>query len=183
MSEQELLNLVRQKDNEALISLCEQYQPLILGVQKRYQLRYYDFDDWRQEAMLVCYETALVYDEKKLMSFGSFFKLRLYNHARSLLRYQLAARRAQDAKAASYEAAVAAGLPEPMSQDAIGEQPWQEAYQACWGHLSERERAALLVQIGRLSKEEAKSRTACTETQLQQAQQRCKRKLRAELLD
>lgn len=183
MSENELLKLVREKDNLALENLCRHYMPLIIGVKKRYWLHDYDFDDWQQEAMLICYESALIYDEDKLMSFGSFFKMRLYNHARSLLRYQMAARRAQDALASSYEAAVDAGLPEPASQDVIGEQPWQEAYEACWVHLSERERVALLVQIGRLSEAEAKQRTACTDTQLQQAQQRCKRKLRAELLD
>lgn len=183
MSENELLKLVREKDNLALETLCRHYMPLIIGVKKRYWLHDYDFDDWRQEAMLICYESALIYDKDKLMSFGSFFKMRLYNHARSLLRYQMAARRAQDALASSYEAAVDAGLPEPASQDVIGEQPWQEAYEACWVHLSERERVALLVQIGRLSEAEAKQRTACTDTQLQQAQQRCKRKLRAELLD
>lgn len=183
MSEHELLNLVRQKDSAALATLCQRYLPLIIAVKKRYWLHDYDEDDWRQEAMLVCYETALIYDEEKLMTFGGFFKMRLYNHARSLLRYQMAARRAQDATAASYEAAVDAGLPEPASQDAIGEQPWAEAYESCWACLSDRERVALLVQIGRLSEEEGRDQASCSHAQLQQARQRCKRKLRAELLD
>ena len=99
-----LVRKVKENDDIALLLLFERYKPMITAVTKRYFIRCLDENDWNQEALIVCYESAGLLDFERGTTFGSFFKLRLQNKAKNLLRFELAKRRALYANAISYEA-------------------------------------------------------------------------------
>ena len=99
-----LIQRVKENDDLALLLLFERYKPMITAVTKRYFIRNLDENDWNQEALIVCYESAGLYDFERGTTFGTFFRLRLQNRAKNLLRFELAKRRALYASAISYEA-------------------------------------------------------------------------------
>lgn len=177
LSELELVMLVQHKDGAALKELCVRYAPLIMKIKRHYYLRNFDDDDWDQEAMLVCYETACLFDPEKNPRFSSFYKLRLTNHARSLLRYEYAQRRAPYAQAVSYESAPAAGL---VQEESIEPVEWTDLpadYYEYLMRLSPRELTAL-----RLYLQLPAQAVIYNDEQLHQARQRCKKKFKASLL-
>ena len=90
--EKKLIKQVKRGDDEALKELFTLYQPLVNKVLKGYYLRHYDQNDWQQEAMIICYEAAMVYSERK-GNFAGLYKTKLTNHARTLVRYHTALRR------------------------------------------------------------------------------------------
>lgn len=176
LSESELIELIKMKDSPALQELCQRYAPLIMSIKRHYYLRNFDDDDWDQEAMLVCYETACLFDPAKNPHFSAFFKLRLTNHARSLLRYEYAKRRAPYARAASYENAIAAGVAQEASYRPAELTYLPASYYDYLAKLSPRELTALQVYLQLPVKT-----AAYNQAQLKQACQRCKKKLKLTL--
>lgn len=177
LSEHELVSLIKQKDGAALKELCQRYAPLIMTIKRHYYLRNFDDNDWDQEAMLVCYETAHLFDPKKNPRFSSFYKMRLTNHARSLLRYEYAQRRAPYAQAASYENALAAGLVQEASYQPAELTSLPARYHDYLVRLSPRELTALQVYLQLPARP-----VVYSEAQLNQACQRCKKKFKSTLL-
>lgn len=177
LSERALLKLVKAKDDAALVELCQRYAPLIMKIKRHYYLREFDDDDWDQEAMLVCYETACLFDAQRNPNFGAFYKMRLTNHARSLLRYEYAQRRAPYAKAASYESALEAGLVHEPSVEPLAWTDLSADYDRYLQKLSPRELTAL-----RLYLHLPAAGQDYSSDQLAQARQRCKKKLKLALL-
>lgn len=92
VKERKLIKKVKAGDDEALEKLFVLYKPLVNSVVKKYYLGHYDRNDWEQEAMIICYEAALVYSSEK-GNFGSLYKTKLSNHARTLIRYNNAFKR------------------------------------------------------------------------------------------
>jgi RNA polymerase sporulation-specific sigma factor len=175
-----LVKKVRNNDSEALKQLCQKYLPMIMVVRGRYYLRDYDFDDWYQEAMLVCYDAVMAWqDDRK--SFGSFFKLCLNNHARTLLRYQEAQRRLAFTHSCSYEAAYEAGaVVEPGSLGDNG-LPLSDSLHDFIIDLSELEFMVLTEYLGQASHEEIKQHLQLSDAALMRAKSRLVRKLKAHL--
>lgn len=68
-----------------------------------YHLQLFDRDDWYQEALLVCYETCLIFNAARGSKFGSFYKLRLQNRIANLIRQQLAFKCRSNVAALSFE--------------------------------------------------------------------------------
>lgn len=78
--EKKMIKQVKKGDDAALEELFALYQPLVNKVLKGYYLRHYDQKDWQQEAMIICYEAAMVYSERK-GNFAGLYKAKLTNHA------------------------------------------------------------------------------------------------------
>ncbi|MCT6891082.1 MAG: hypothetical protein M3Z87_15730, partial [Lactobacillus sp.] len=57
-SEAELIRQIKNGDDEALLDLCFRYKPLINKVKGMYHVRYYDNQDWEQDAMIICHASA-----------------------------------------------------------------------------------------------------------------------------
>ena len=104
LSDYQLIELVKAKDNGALFELTMRYQPVVNNVRSRIYIRHFDVDDWMQEALIICYETCCLFDLKKNRDFGAFFKANFVNHSKNLLRYELAKQREPYSHAVSYEA-------------------------------------------------------------------------------
>lgn len=171
--DEELILLVRSKDSEALKELMKRYQGVAINVQKRFYLRSYDYQDWNQDSLLICYQSCKKYDFEKGGKFGAFFKTNLVNHACSLIRHEMAKRREPYRKALSYELMVDIGkIQEEVS---IGQLiPNNKIFEEYILSLSELEILALLHHLGKLDDKKLKE---LTKSQLQQAKHRCKKKL------
>lgn len=179
-SEQDLIIGVKNKNDDDLRELMHRYMPLVNNVKKRYYIRHYDNDDWDQDAMMICYETCCLFDFSLNKSFGAFYKTKLCNHARSLLRYELAKRREPYRKAISYEVATTNGLINEEGRE-LSITPGKDIYQNYLKNLSKLELVATLFLLGLMTQERACQLAQCSYMQLLQAKGRCKKKLSQEM--
>lgn len=175
-TDKELIYFVKNKNNEALHELLRRYQPIINNVRGKYYIRHFDVDDWNQEAMIVCYETCCMFDLDRRREFGAFFKANFTNHAKNLLRYELAKRRAPYAKAVSYEVVKETGAVNEQGFS-LTEEPLNEIYRQFILGLSKIELLAMLTYLGRITCEEAARRGSCSIEQITRAKGRLKKKL------
>lgn len=182
LSDFELILLIRQKNSEALNELCLRYQPMIRSVIKKYFLRSYDQFDWQQDAMYICYESAILFDESYHVKFGGFFQLRFLQHARSMVRYEMAKKRAPYGNALSLETQV---MPVKEMREKILE---KDTYmisentiniaelESYIENLSRTELIAFRVNLGTIKQADALEALQCTPEQLMSARDRCRRK-------
>lgn len=180
--EQELIGQVQAGNDDALIKLCYFYRPLINSVKQKYFVRFYDSQDWDQDALIVCYQAAMSYEQDK-GKFGSYFKIRLHNHAKSLLRYDMAYRRRAFAQATSLEAAAAKGI-EPLHQETtqLAEIPISEKFTELCAQLSDLEIKTLLIVLGVWHQEEVLQKLQIEQITLVRARSRLMQKMRKTLL-
>ena len=156
VKEKTLIKKVKAGDDEALEKLFVLYKPLVNSVVKKYYLGHYDRNDWEQEAMIVCYEAALVYSSEK-GNFSSLYKTKLSNHARTLIRYNK-------------------GIQEPRrSELAI---PINDTYNEFVKSLSRLELIALMTIIGEMSTEYVINHMKIEAIQLIRARSRTLQKMR-----
>lgn len=101
--EEQLVVRAAHKDGIVLQKLVDRYYPMVKRTQRRYYLRDFDRQDWKQEALITCYEAVVLYTHEK-GRFGSYFKRRFENHIRTLLRFNLAKRRRPYTESLSLEA-------------------------------------------------------------------------------
>ncbi|MGR3741365.1 hypothetical protein [Companilactobacillus sp. DQM5] len=103
----ELVNLVKyQNSSEALKKLFNKFLPITEGIISMYYIRNFDRNDWIQEAYIVCHETCFRFNGEQGSKFGNFYKMRLANHAKSLLRRELALKRKINKEASSFETSI-----------------------------------------------------------------------------
>lgn len=173
--ENELIKQVKKGDDEALKELFELYQPLVNKVLKGYYLRHYDQNDWQQEAMIICYESAMVYSGQK-GNFAGLYKAKLTNHARTLVRYHTALRRKMYNTSVSLDRAKLQSINEPkLSQLAI---PIGVTYNNFVKSLSRLELIALLTILGEMSIEHVINHLNIEAVKLLRARSRIIKKMR-----
>ena len=182
-SEAELISQIKNGEDEALLDLCFRYKPLINKVKSMYHVRYYDNQDWEQDAMIICHASAKSFDLNK-GKFGSYFKTRLINHARSLVRYDNAYRRQALKQSVSLETAKKNNLmPLNKSFVSIPEIPLSENIAILTGRLSTLEANALLVGLGVIKQKDVIEKLKISKLTLSRARSRLTQKMRQTLLD
>lgn len=181
--EADLIARICHEDDDALQELCYYYRPMINAVEKNYFLRHYDHQDWEQDAMIVCYKSAIVYSRKR-GKFGSYFKKRLNNHARTLVRYDLAYRRRAFKESISLEALIENNT-ECIEQPTgcCLEVPISETYTEFLNSLSALETSALLTILGEADQEKIVKRLKIDRMALLRARSRVLQKLRKVLFN
>lgn len=179
----DLILQIKQGDDTALKSLCYLYQPLINKVKRMYHVRYYDSQDWDQDALIICHASALRFDIKR-GKFSSYYKTRLTNHAKSLVRYDTAYRRQALKQSVSLETASKNNLM-PMNQSYIymSEVPLSESFTVLITRLSKLEINALLVGLGITQQEEVLEKLQISNITLARARSRLAQKMRESLLE
>ena len=181
VSEVYLIKQVKEKkDVNALRKLVERYRPLINGAKLNFYIRNFDYDDWEQEALIMCYQSCCTYDESRADNFGAYYRTKFYNHLRSLLRYELAQKRTAFTRSISYENVVQKNLIKEEVEE-LHITPRKDMYRKFIGKLTEKEVIALKIFLGEMTLEEASKKTKYSRYQLLQAKARCKAKLRKEL--
>lgn len=182
-SEAELIRQIKNGEDEALLDLCFRYKPLINKVKAMYHVRYYDNQDWEQDAMIICHASAKSFDLNK-GKFGSYFKTRLINHARSLVRYDNAYRRQALKQSVSLETAKKNNLlPLNKSFVSIPEIPLSENIAILTGKLSNLETNALLIGLGIVKQKDVIEKLKISKLTLSRARSRLAQKMRQTLLD
>lgn len=179
--EAELIKKIQKfADGSALKQLYAIYKPLIITVRSKYYLRLYDEQDWEQEALIVCYESAMEFKEKR-GSFGSYFKKRLNNHAINILRYQLSQRRKPDNESVSWEKLLLAegSVHEPQVLDF--RLPSKMIYDEWLPHLSDLELTALLISLGKIDEKYVKESLNINSATISRAKFRALQKIRKAL--
>ncbi|BDZ30032.1 sigma-70 family RNA polymerase sigma factor [Lactiplantibacillus sp. WILCCON 0030] len=108
MDEQQLIGLAKSGDTDALLRLTKQYVPVANKLQRQYFIRSYDDDDWGQEALIMMHRATQQYDHRQACSFGAFYRLLLNNRVIDLIRRAQAQKRRPDQEILSldYEAAM-----------------------------------------------------------------------------
>ncbi|MBP2058853.1 RNA polymerase sporulation-specific sigma factor [Lactobacillus colini] len=171
MDNLELIQLVKQGDSDALLELARRYAGVIYNVKNRYYIRGYDEEDWRQDALLICYQACCSFDVKK-GKFGAFLKSYLTNHACTLLRHELAKLREPYRRSVSYEKLLSSGsvdeefiMPMSINQAILDE------------YLNSLSHVEIATFIDCISNFKSYSiQAGFTRKQLQQAKHRCRRK-------
>lgn len=175
VKEKDLIRQVKLGDDEALEKLFTLYQPLVNKVLKGYYLRHYDYKDWQQEAMIICYESALVYSNNK-GNFAGLYKTKLTNHARTLVRYHTAKRRCVYNNSISLDSINLQSINEPKcSELAI---PINDTYNNFVKSLSRLELIALLTILGEMSVEYVVNHLNIEAVKLMRARSRTIQKMR-----
>ncbi len=94
---------IKEGDSTSFIELFRKFQPVVFALKRKYFVKSMDHDDWLQEGMIACYQSALTYDELKGLTFGRYFKLNLERRICSILRKENAEKRRIDREAVSFE--------------------------------------------------------------------------------
>lgn len=179
--EEMLIEQVKNDQQGALIQLYALYRPLINSIKQQYYIRYYDEQDWEQEALIVCYQSAIMYQKDK-GKFGSYYKVRLLNHIRSILRYHMAYRRKASSQAISIEKAITQGL-RPIYRPTVmtSEVPLTESLKEAVQRLSKLEIWTLLVILGVYQQEEVIKYLKVNQVTMIRARSRLIKKMRTSL--
>lgn len=108
--------LVKNRDNSLIIyirnhkdrdrqimKLFNCYLPLVKSLYRQYSIAGMEFDDWKQEALIVMLRVVGRYDYQRSSSFGSFYRTGLKNRLYDLLRKQNAKKRVPHQMLTSFE--------------------------------------------------------------------------------
>lgn len=182
--ELELIKKVQKlADGAALKELCKIYEPMINTVKSKYYLRLYDGQDWDQEAMIICYQAAMDFSEKR-GGFGSYFKKRLNNHAIGILRYHLSKKRKTNNESISWERLFFddVGIREPQAATSFNI-PSTILYDEWLSKLSDLELTALLISLGKVDAEYVKKSLNIDMQTINRAKFRALQKIRQTLFE
>ena len=172
-TEEKLINKAKMGDDQALKELFFLYKPLVNSILKKYYLHHYDRDDWEQEALIICYESVVVFSGKK-GSFGSLYKTKLSNHARTLVRYNNELRRQIYNHSVSLDSNLC--IQEPGRSELIT--PVKTIYHEFIESLSRLELIAVLTILGEISVEYVINNLKIEYMQLVRARSRAIQKMR-----
>ena len=146
-------------DSSALVNLVEKYQPMVNNLRSQFFINNYEANDWYQDALLVCYQTCLIFDGNSGSKFGSFFKLRFKNYIVDCIRRDNAHKRRANIGTKPLESVP---LAEQADVGAINDSSRiiiQKQLQEVLVEFSELELLAFQYLIGKLSKEDLQKQT------------------------
>ena len=180
--ELELIEKIKLQDSEALKQLCNIYQPLIRSISNNYFFRIYDYQDWQQEAMIVCYSCAQSFSRER-GSFAGYFRRRLTNHIISLIRKHWSLKSKINNSAASWEYISEFGVGEIECGISELIVPLGDLYTEIVEKLSNLELAALMIVLGQADEERVIMNLNIDKKVMQRAKSRMMNKFRDVLFE
>ena len=103
-SPEQLVALIQQGHPMYFEELFFRFLPLVKKFNKTYYLRFFEQEDFWQEARMVLHKAVQAYAPEKGLQFASFYKLTLKHHIFSLIRKESAVKRKIDKGAVSLDA-------------------------------------------------------------------------------
>lgn len=100
---EEMVAAVHAGEMEYFEPLFERFAPLVKKFNKFYYLKDMEEEDFRQEARIVLHKALEGYDATRGMRFAGYYKLMLQHHIYSLIRKDVAMKRAVDKESLSYD--------------------------------------------------------------------------------
>lgn len=101
--DRELIQKIKAGDELALQELFLKYAPMVNATCKPFITRTIERKDLMQEALLKCYQTAMIFDFEKNDNFGGFYKMNLLNKLRTILRLNFSYKRLANMYTLSFE--------------------------------------------------------------------------------
>lgn len=164
--------------SRSLAKLYTRYRYLILKEASRYiYVGIFDRDDFFQEALIVCYESCLIYDPTYKLSFARFYRLRLQNHFVSIYRKYRTLKRGDGYVHNSYENLVLDETSSLMKLHYFSLAPVDFDLEQFFLNLSWLEIQSMEWIIGSMTYQEFNEKTHLTEDQLRHVLYRCRKKL------
>lgn len=166
------------------------FRPLVGKIQRDYKVRTMDADDYLQEARIVLYRAIELYNSEKGMGFASYYKLLLQNRIYSLIRKETAIKRTVDHRSVSYDSYEEKGgnMEKILYRIRRGEADTpeklfeiKESSHRYVNQLSKLERKVFFYYLDGLDNQKIADLTNKTVTQVQNAYDRCRKKLISEL--
>ena len=176
--EEQLIKEISEGNDESLAELFQMYQPIVRKAKKKYCIYGYDDKDLMQEARITCYESAKIF-QKKRGKFGPYFRIRLHNRLKSLIRFQMAERRWEEQMHASFDELVVENpeeLEHLVCESELLDISMDEIGRKFVPKLSKIELIAFLVFVGKLTDEEAIKKYQINPDQLKSARNRVYKK-------
>ncbi len=102
--DQKLISKIKNDDDLSLIRLFDKYLPLVKSYWQKYFINGMDFDDWKQEAMIVMIRLVKRYRLCSKVNFGMFYRTGLRNRFFDLIRKQNAQKRVPNDSLSSFSA-------------------------------------------------------------------------------
>ncbi|MDO4912627.1 MAG: hypothetical protein Q3960_03620 [Lactobacillus sp.] len=155
MKDQELIKLVQLGDERALLELYDRYRWVICKMQKDYYVSGMEPADWEQEGLLICYQSALEFQEE-LGTWRGYFYTRVSNFAKSQVRKALSVKRQANQRCMSHERLLEKKmLKKSLSNtNEIMAIPSSEVFDDLCGKVNRMELAGLMFFSGKISLEE-----------------------------
>lgn len=180
-----LVELARNGDEVALQVLSDRYKPLILSVHARFSNQQYELTEWVHEAMIILWSVVRKFDTARTRAFGSYYKNALINRRRDYTRRQNAKKRrglypdtSIDAQPTYFADFLTNDVSSSIDQLVAIRQQLIELIKH---DLSKLERAVVMAIISGMTDSQIKQRLSLTTTQMHNATERIKRKVRQEL--
>ncbi|RVU70816.1 MULTISPECIES: sigma factor [Lactobacillus] len=175
----ELIQRIKQGEDEALKTLVKEYRPVIERLKRKYYRRDYDLLDWEQEALIACYIAAVKFKGAR-GRFASFFDRCLNNHFCSLIRPYMTPRRKPYLLAESLDRLIEEEDIRLIheSRRVHPEYFIEEFYDEIFASLTKIEAIALAMLMGITSPEEIYEKWGYNDDQIQHARWRVQYKFR-----
>ena len=104
MAEAVLIDAALNGDSHSFQTLYLRYRPVVYKLQGQYKLKDMASEDWQQEGQYVFFKTISMYEASHGVTLGAFFRVNFRRHVYSLVRAQAAQKRQAQFGAVSLEA-------------------------------------------------------------------------------
>lgn len=188
LTDDEIIDMMRRGDCSHFEVLFQRYLPLVKNMIRDFYVQGFERDDFIQEARIVLNKTVLFFNAKRGHTFGNYFKLNLTNHFNSLVRKDMAKKRRIGKMSESLEGLLENGFSPRYIENYEGGMTFENAIEVkeCIPQyvesLSKFECQVLVCHMHHLEKEEIAAELNCDIIQATNALDRCKRKLKKQLI-
>lgn len=180
----EMIEMIKEGDYSPFEVLFQRYMPVVKSTIKELYIKGFDRDDFIQEARIAFSKTIHFYDGERGLTIGNYFKLNLKNHLFSLIRKDMAQKRRISKVSESWEGLLENGFSPYYTEQYKREMAFEkdlelkECLPDYIKSLSNLECQVLAHHLRRIDKEEIAVELNCSVTQIVNALDRCKRKLK-----
>lgn len=187
LTDEQLLFLIKYGKEDPFEVLMLRYYPLVGKAIQGYYLRGYDQEDFKQEARMIFFHAVHAYDATKGYTFGKFFQLALRNHIYSLIRKDMAQKRKIEKTAASLDGLAEQGVDpygdmgSEMTLSPLDYALLNDQLEDYTDSLSTLERRVFSAYLKQEPVEKIALDMKITESQIKNALDRCKRKMKQHL--
>lgn len=184
LKDEDIILVIKGGDYFPFEVLFQRYVPLVKKVVKEYYVQGFENEDFIQEARIVFNKTILFYDKSRGHTFGNYFKLNLKHHCFSLIRKDMAKKRRSEKISESLDSLLENGFSPNYIKNFSGDLNLQEALEVkesipkYFESLSDFEYEVFLRYLKNVDKEEIATEFKCSVSQVSNALDRCKRKMR-----
>lgn len=180
----EIMDMIKKGDYSSFEVLFQRYLPVVKCTIKDLYIKGFDRDDFFQEARITFSKAIHFYDSERGLTIGNYFKLNLKHHFFTLVRKDMAQKRRISKVSESWENLLENGSSPYYTEQYIREMAFErdlevkECLPEYIESLSEFECQVFFLHLRNADKQDIADELNCNVTQVVNALDRCKRKLK-----